>query len=342
MFRPDRFGIKQLRCGCLSDNLRGCVVLTEGSSIKTIPYSLRIKGLRSADGTVSAKELKELLEDIELTAQRGLRLLLDGASVKRGTVPHWLEASANFVITDFKPGSTILEVEAPAFGDTVDEEMLQPDFWREMPGADDSVFSVMQKCLKDAEAENLDSDRFDRGVLDGLSRFGRFFKHADSLEICRMDGKDESFTISATSMEHVNKLRAKTPAPQAMVVSGKLEQVTYKTGRFLMELPGGMQLRGRVHPEFLDAEDMRNLWGKKVSVKGLVHFKPSGAARFVDAELLKLMDPSEEIFERLPMAVQIEAPFEGMIQGAREAVEVSEVWNQWPGDESIEELLADL
>lgn len=127
-----------------------------------------------------------------------------------------------------------------------------------------------------------------------------------------------------------------------MVVSGKLEQITYKTGRFLMELPGGVRLRGRVHPEFLDSEDLRDLWGKKVSVKGPVHFKPSGAARFVDAELLKLMDPNEAIFERLPMAIQMEAPFAGMVQAVREAVVVSEVWNQWPGDESIEELLADL
>jgi len=316
--------------------------LIGGIEIKKILYSLRIKGLQSADGTVSASKLKELLEDIELAAQRGVRLLLDGASVKPGTVPHWLEASTDFVITGFKPGSTILEVEAPAFGDTVDEEMLQPDFWREMPGPEDSVFSVMQKCLQDAEAENLDSDRFDRGVLDGLSKFGRFFKHADSLEIIRKDGKEESFTISASSVEHVDRLRAKTPEPQTMVVSGKLEQITYKTGRFLMELPGGMQLRGRVHPEFLDSEDLRDLWGKKVSVKGPVHFKPSGAARFVDAELLKLMDPNEAIFERLPQAIQMEAPFAGMVQAAREAVEISEVWNQWPGDESIEELLADL
>jgi hypothetical protein len=315
---------------------------TGGVQIKTIPYSLRIKGLTSADGTVAASELLELLHDLQQTAQRGLRLLLDGASVKRGAVPQWIEASTDFLITGFSKGSTVIEVEAPAFGETIEQEMLQADFWREMPGPDDSVFSVMQKCLQDAESENLDSDRFDRGVLDSFAHFGRFFRHADSLEIIRKDRKEPSFKITPASVAHVEKLRAKTPEPQTMVVSGKLDQITYKTGRFLMELPGGAQLRGRVHPEFLDTEDLRNVWGKKVSVKGPVHFKPSGAARFVDAEILKLMEASEEIFERLPVAVQIEAPFAGLLQAARSTVEVSEFWGQWPGNENIEELLAEL
>jgi len=35
-------------------------------------------------------------------------------------------------------------------------------------------------------------------------------------------------------------------------------------------------------------------------------------------------------------------PFNSLEQAARNPVDVSEVWNRWPGDESIEELLADL
>ena len=289
-----------------------------------------------------ASELMELLNNLQQAGQRGLRLLLDGASVKRGTVPLWLETSTDFLITGFSKGSTVIEVEAPALGDIVEQEMMQTDFWREMPGPDDSIFSVLQKSLLDAESENLDSDRFDRGVLDSFSHFGRFFRQADSLEITRKDGKDPAFTITPASVEHIEKLRSKTPEPQTMVISGKLEQITYKTGRFLLDLPGGTQLRGRVHPEFLDAEDLRDLWGKKVSVKGPVHFKPSGTARFVDAEILKLMEHSEEIFERLPVAIQMEVPFAGLTYTSKATVDVSEIWGQWPGDESIEELLADL
>lgn len=298
--------------------------------------------MKSAAGTVSASELLELLQDIKETAQRGLRLLLDGASVKRGAIPQWLEISTDFLITGFSRGSTVIAVEAPEIGETIEPEMLQADFWREMPRPDDSFFSVIQKCLQDAESDNMDSDRFDRGVLDSFSHFGRFFQYADSLEIVRKDNKEMSFNITPASIEHVEKLRIKTPEPQTMVVSGKLDQIIYKTGRFLMDLPAGAQLRGRVHPEFLDTEALRNVWGKKVSVKGPVYFKPSGAARFIDAEILKLMEASEEIFERLPVAVQTEAPFAGIIQASRGPVEISDIWGQWPGDENIEELLAEL
>jgi hypothetical protein len=307
-----------------------------------IEYSIRIKGLKSADGTIVASELAELLTSLQLAGQRGLRLLLDGASVKRGSVPQWLEHSTDFLITGFARGSTIIEVEAPAFGSTLEPEMIQGDFWREMPKEDDSVFTVLQNSLRDVEAENVDSDRYDRGVLDSLVKFGRFFRHAEYLEISRKDGREAVFSITADSVKHVEKLRSNTPEPQTMVVSGKLEQITYKTGRFLMEMPNGDKLNGRVHPEFLETEDLRNLWGKKVSVKGPVHFKPSGVARFIDAELLKSMDPTEEIFERLPVAIQLEASFSGLVEASKVPVDVAEIWGQWPGDESIEELLADL
>ncbi len=283
-----------------------------------------------------------LLENLRQVGQRGLRLLLDGASLRRGTVPQWLEASTDFVITGLTPGSTLFQVEAPAFSETISPDQLQPDMWREMPGPDDSVFTVMQMCLRDTEAENADSDRYDRGVLEGFSRFGHFLGRVESLEISRKDGRDIPFRMTAESLVHVEKLLARTPEPQTLVVSGKLEQITHKTGRFLLELPGGAQIRGRAHPEFLDAEAMRALWGRKVSVKGPVHFKPSGAARFIEAEILRLMEPAEEIFERLPVAVQMETPFAGLTEAARTVVDVTEIWGQWPGDEPIEELLAEL
>ncbi len=289
-----------------------------------------------------SSDLLALIDNLRQAGQRGLRLLLDGASLRRGTVPEWLEASTDFLITGLTPGSTMLQVEAPAFSETIAPDMRQPDMWREMPGPDDSVFTVMGMCLRDTETENADSDRFDRGVLEGFSRFGRFLGRIDSLEICRQDGKESPFNLTSESMNHVEKLLSKTPEPQTLVVSGKLEQITHKTGQFLLELPGGAQLRGRAHPEFLSAEEMRELWGKKVSVKGPVHFKPSGAARFLEAEILKIMEPAEEVFERLPIAVQLEAPFAGVVQAARIPVEISEIWGQWPGEESIEELLAEL
>jgi hypothetical protein len=306
-------------------------------------YSIRIKGLKSEDGTVSVKVLTELLQDIQQAAQRSVRLLLDGSSVKHGPAPAWLEASTDFLITGLGKGSTVVELNAPVLGETAAEFLQQPDMWREIPSADDTSLTILALCLHDAVSNNLDSDRFDRGVLESIAHLDRVFKAASSVEIVRRDCKERaSLSVSSETLKSVQAVRSRTPDPQSVVISGKLEEIGHKAGQFKLELPGLNSLRGRVHPEFLDSEDLRNLWGKKVSIRGVVHFKPSGAARFIEAEVLKLMETGEEIFERLPVAVQMEAPFAGLVQAAKETVEISEFWGQWPGDESIEELLAAL
>jgi hypothetical protein len=89
-------------------------------------------------------------------------------------------------------------------------------------------------------------------------------------------------------------------------------------------------------------EDMREYWGKKATIKGIVHFRPSGKPRLIEAQVIKTMEEGEEVFDVLPQ-VQTEAMF---LKEAREtAVQtgwLKEIWGKWPGDEPIETLLAAL
>ena len=45
---------------------------------------------------------------------------------------------------------------------------------------------------------------------------------------------------------------------------------------------------------------MRKYWGKKVIIKGLVHFRPSRRPRLIEAQVSKAMEKGEEVFEILP------------------------------------------
>jgi hypothetical protein len=306
-------------------------------------YSIRLKGLNSASGTISSQILAKLLHDLEQAAQRSVRLLLDGASVKNGPPPSWLEQSTNFLITGIGKGSTIVSLDAPCLGDTAEELLKQTDLWRDVPNPDDTSLSVLSLCVLDAASGKTDSDRLDRGVLDSLASFGWITDVAKSVEIiAKNDKSSKPFIFNKDTFGSVQLLRSRTPAPQAMIVSGKLEEIGHRSGQFKLELSDGNNLRGRIHPEFLDSEHLRDLWGRNVSAKGLVHFKPSGSARFLEAEILKPMDKGEEVFEKMPVAVQLEADFPGLVKAARGKVHISEIWNMWPGEESIEELLAKL
>ena len=71
-----------------------------------------------------------------------------------------------------------------------------------------------------------------------------------------------------------------------------------------------------------------------------MHFKPSGKVQLLEAQLIKSREKGEEVFEEMPQA-QTEAEFIGSVaQASGKKDWLSDIWNKWPGDESVEELQA--
>jgi hypothetical protein len=311
--------------------------------MQSVKYQLRLKGLSTPDGTISVRVLKDVLQQLTSFAERGLRLAIEGQSVKRGTVPSWIEKSTEMTITGLETGSTILDIEAPVLGDTIGEQINQQDFWVSPPARTDTAFTLVSKSIKDATGENLESEYYDGGLLGTLLGLKPFvLGEMQSLELHALDRPQEDFTLTRESIEKAEQLQVRTPEAQAFIVSGHLDEIRHSRKQFQLVVEDGQIIRGRVNEDFMSAEQMRDLWGKKVSVKGMVYFKPSGAVRMLDAHMLKPMEAGEEVFGMIP-AIQTEAGFVHAITAQSEQRNwLKNIWDQWPGDESIEELLAEL
>jgi hypothetical protein len=52
-------------------------------------YKFKLKGLKTPDGTISIRALQLLVDTLTETCERGLRLAVQGESVKRGPNPGW-------------------------------------------------------------------------------------------------------------------------------------------------------------------------------------------------------------------------------------------------------------
>ena len=133
-------------------------------------------------------------------------------------------------------------------------------------------------------------------------------------------------------------------APKAFIVSGRLDEIRYGgSGRFRLWLTEGAHLPGRLHPDFLDVEALRSLWGKRITVEGMAHFKANGHPRFIRARRVSRFAEGDGYFEEMPSMEISEA--QGLTQTqerqARSA-NFMELWGSWPGDEPIDELLAQL
>ena len=306
-------------------------------------YKLQVKGLSTPSGTISILALKDLIDTVIESAERGLRLAVQGESVKRGPMPGWLERSLDFTVTGLKKGSTTVLVDAPELGETAPEQIKQQDLWYSKPTPEDTAISLLSRSVKDAVAENPESNAFDKGVLDGLLLFESFFKtHGDKLVVNAIGRPSESFSLGCGELEHVRHLRSETPEPAAFIISGQFDLIQHSSRRFHLRLSNNQIIPGAIDPDILSVEDMRKFWGNKVTIKGIVHFHPGRKVRLLEAQTIKLAEEGEEIFENIPTLPRPQPLFDSDLQQLNVGPALKDIWGQWPGDEPIDELLAAL
>jgi hypothetical protein len=313
--------------------------------MNTQHYQLRLEGLDEAKGQIKAYDLHKVLGALLKTAERCTRLLATGEGSVQGTRPAWLEASIDFTVTGLRKGSTILDIDAPLLLDTAHDQFSQSEFWRESPEAGDTALDLAALAIEEAQSDGDTSDRYDSSVLEAVLEFKKAVRSARvRYEFKSTSNARGKFQLSESSFERIAERKRQLPEPKAFIVSGNLDEIKHSAGRFRLFLLNGQKLLGRVHPEFLDGESLRHLWGKAVTVEGMVHFKANGQARLIDARKLSLKTDGDEIFEALPAVSNPHAQSD-LFPDAALASKFHDpmiLWGAWPGDEPLEELMAQL
>ena len=133
------------------------------------------------------------------------------------------------------------------------------------------------------------------------------------------------------------------PPPRAFIVSGRLDEIKHRSGRFRLVTGDGSQLPGRLDSAALDAEMLSPLWGTETTVEGLVYFKANGQPRFIKARRIGRRQEGDEVFEAMPSgeASQNRMPMSAQDKRAQPA-RFMDLWGAWPGNEPVDELLDQL
>ncbi len=116
----------------------------------------------------------------------------------------------------------------------------------------------------------------------------------------------------------------------------------HSSRRFQLLLSNGHVIPGTIDRDSLNVENMRECWGKKVTIKGMVHFNPGRKVRLLEAQTMKFAEEGEEIFEKTPAPPKSIGLFDSDLHKLSVGPALEEIWGKWPGDEPIEELLAAL
>lgn len=307
-------------------------------------YEFRIYGLHENEGQIRATTLSRALDALLGTAERTTRLLATGTGIGRGARPRWLEVAVDFTITGLKSGSTTIGIDAPRLGETAFAHYAKTDLKRRQPKQDETALDLATRSINETQMANPAGDYFDRAVLEAILKFEKAAGVAGvRYEMVPTDTADGRFIVDDGTCAKVRDRLNDIPAPESHIVSGKLEEINQGNGRFRLVVNQDSYLAGRICTESLSAETLRPLWGKQITVEGMVHFKANGQARLIEARRVSTWLEEDGLFEEMPSA-EVKQPnslFTDRMEQAR-AFNPIELAGAWPGDEPIEELLDQL
>jgi len=310
--------------------------------MKRVRYRVSVKGLPTPPGSISFGALRKILDLLADGSERALRLALEGESVKTGPVPDWLVRSTDFVLTAIRAGSTTLVFDAPTLGEVASEQISQPDLWEKVPAPDETALTVLAKSVADAEREYLDSERYDLGVLDTLLGFKRILAEDNiKIRLTSVKGRRDSFTLDSDAFQKIEKIKTSTPEPQATLLTGYLNMIQHSERKFDLRLENGQTVRGRIDESLISLEQLRGLWGKKVTIKGILHFAASQKPRLFEAQVINPRQAGDEILAAVDLPLEIPDVVAKVRKETEHGV-VSEIWGKWPGEESVQEILGAL
>ena len=117
--------------------------------MRTCNYQFRVSGLREDQGQIRAKSLVRVIDGLLRSAERVTNLLATGSGSRRGGIPAWLDATVDFMVTGQRPGSTILDIEAPKIGDTAGVLLTQQEMWPRRPAVEpeDTALDLVSRAI---------------------------------------------------------------------------------------------------------------------------------------------------------------------------------------------------
>ena len=318
--------------------------MSEATLTNNGTYDLRVTGLREPPGRIKAATLHRLIGALLQAAERATRLAVTGEGMARGKRPAWLEAALDFTIGAPRVGSTVLRFEAPRLSEAAPEQFAVPSLWGQTTPSEATAFDLVAEAIRESQSSRPSGERFDPSVLNAVVEVTNAARSpAVRCELIPARSPGASFALDAEVGRRIQKLLDAIPAPQTAVVAGRLDAIKHEGGRFQIVLDQGERLPGRLDPEELDKEVLRPLWGRPATVLGTVRFRPNGRPQFIEARRITAHHAGDRVFTELPEAEPGRSrTLFARPSSSRDFATPRDLVGAWPGDEPIEELLAEL
>lgn len=263
-------------------------------------YELKISGAQTDDGAIDLDRLAALAEGLRDIAKGALQIRLLGSSQKKGRETMRLNDALRIRLRGLKPGSTILELECEPFKNTlahIQGDFFKPDLLTRLP--EQTPVALIIETFSDALNETSDSEYLDKPLLHNLHQFKKLFLSDSELFQFTNNGSLPSLKLARVDFDRIKMREDHTPDPAPVILSGTVELLQYSKSKIVILTEEGRSLNGFL-AEGLAGEGASRWWGKKVTITGTAHFRPSGRMAFVEVERMFEPGAKDEYFSKPP------------------------------------------
>lgn len=303
----------------------------------TKQHTIRLTGTRAQGARIPAPVLRDLTGILVDGARGAVRLRVEGRSFARGSIPTWLMNAADFDVVGIEKGSTVVTIEAPRLIDVAPALFQQQHLFHPFD-ASRTAIDLLEESIAEAVGGQLDTELYDQPLLAKMKEFDRVL--SAGYQDIELGGAptDAPVVVRAETVGVVDQLLHKTPQPQSVRVSGRLDLIRYSDRMFVLVMADGQSIKGVA--EGIAATKLAELFGSDVTVAGTAVFRPAGRILRLEADDVEAAGDDSAVWSRMPTPLfrSLDSTELRRPQGPRSGVNA--IFGRWPGEESDEEFAA--
>ena len=303
-------------------------------------YDIQLRGDEKDNGLIEFDRLNHLTQSTKEIATKALMLRVGGFSELRPP-KHLLKSLSIYLesLSGNKTEGTYLLLNCENFEKNIAslqlnafkpaEELLQL-----------TPMALVIQTFRSALIEDEDKDYLDKPLLKTLLKFKKNFINDNEIIYFSNRSSIPAIEVTIDDFEKIEDLEESIPEPNKVIINGKLDEMKYSKSKLVL-----ITAQGPVNAFSKDASSIYSLkdyFGKELTITGMAHYKPGGKLSFI--EIQDFAEPGEKdvFFSRIPHAMSVQQQIAFEVKSGKSKNPLRELTGQWPGDESLDDLLKQL
>lgn len=261
-------------------------------------YEIKLSGTSFDDGAIDLDRLEIIAQYMRDIAKGALQMRMFGSSFKRGRETQEIANALKVRLRGLSEGSTILHLECLPFRETlrnVQGNLFQQEILRRLP--DETPVSLVMESFQDALNPGSEGEMLDKHLLKDLQNFKKVLVNEAQTVQFSNRGSLPDLQLRLADFTRLKTIEERTPNPQPVVISGIVEELKFSKAKVTFIPDKGRAITGFLG-EAVPAGEMAKYWGKKVTIRGTAHFRPSGQMGFVEIGKVSLAEEGDSFFSR--------------------------------------------